>query len=110
MWESQCVTIVMSGNCIVLKSSQLRCGGIAVWGSCNVEELPYGGVVVWRSCCVEELRLEELQYEEIAMWGSYNVEELWCGGVVACGGCSARWLQYVVVAVCCGCSVGGFVV
>ena len=73
-------------------------------------KLQCGGVAVWRSCGVEELLLEELQYEQIAMWGSYNVEELWCRGIVVCGGCSARWLQYVVVAVCCGCSLGGLVV
>ena len=50
MWESQCVTIVMSGNCIVWKSSQLRGGGVAVWGSCGVGSCGVG------SCGVGELQ------------------------------------------------------
>ena len=64
MWESQFVTIVMSGNCIVWKSSQLWCGGIAVWGSCGVGELRSG-----------ELRCGELWCGGVAVWGNSNVGE-----------------------------------
>ena len=33
---------------------ELRCGGVAVWGSCGVGELQCGGVVVRGSCKVGE--------------------------------------------------------
>ena len=46
---------------------ELRCGGVAVWGSCSVGGLRCGGVMVWGSCGVEESR---------------------CGGVAVCSICN----------------------
>ena len=45
---------------------ELRCGGVAVWGSCGVGELRCGGVAVWSSGNV----------------GSGNVGEWYCVGVM----------------------------
>ena len=47
-----------------------RCGGVAVWGSCGVEELRCGGVAVWGSRGVGQLRCGA-----VAVWGGIAVCE-----------------------------------
>ena len=43
-------------NLLRLKCLELRCGGVAVWGSCGMGELRYGGVAVWGSYGEGQLR------------------------------------------------------
>ena len=47
------VRVAMCGCCLVW---ELRCRGVAMWGSCGKGELQQGGVAVRGSCSVWELR------------------------------------------------------
>ena len=59
---------------------ELRCGGVAVWGSFSVGEFQCWGVAVLGRCGVGEL-----PWRSVAVWGSCNIGELQCWGVVVWG-------------------------
>ena len=55
---------------------ELQSVGVAVWGSCSVEELQCGAVAVWGSYGVGMSRCLG-----VAVFGSRGVGELQCGGL-----------------------------
>ena len=61
---------------------ELRCGGVAVWGSCTVGVLRCGGVAERESCGVGEP-----QCVGVAVCGNHGVEESQCRGMVFWGRC-----------------------
>ena len=83
----------------------LRCGGVAVWGICGVEELRCGGVAVWGSCGVGQSRCGAVsegqsQCGAVAMWGSRDVGQSPCGGVAVWGSPGVGESRLKRVAVC----------
>ena len=60
-------------QCRECSMEQLRCGVVAMWGSCGVEESQHGGVAARESCG----------------WGGCGVGKLRCEGLTVCVSCGA---------------------
>ena len=74
--------------------------GVAVWGSCDVEEFLCGELQCWGVAVLGSCVFGELQCGGVVLWGSRGVGMLRCVGVGVCGGPSGyQTLDHCVLGV-----------